>query len=154
MKVIKSFKQATLRALFILISMPAVTWAGVKIDNTLEFDTGMIVKIVSLFLASFCGGVSSLFVNTSFDQSMKNPRLAKIWIGTFLGAFSGLIALDYFNFGIFTILLPTFFVASLGAPIMVFYLMWLSDPETQAEIKESIKAKARSKLNMSDKNEQ
>ena len=114
MKVIKSFKQATLRALFIFISMPAVTWAGVKIDNTLEFDTGIIVKTVSLFLASFCGGISSLFVNTSFDQSMKNPRLAKIWIGTFLGAFSGLIALDYFALGIFTVILPTFVIATLG----------------------------------------
>ena len=146
MKSIKSIKQATMRALFIFVSMPAVTWAGMKVDNTLQVDQSMVVKIIALFLASFCGGVSSTFVKTSFDDGMSYPRVAKIWIGTCLGAFSGLIALDQFSFGIFSIILPTFIIASLGAPIMVFYLMWLSNPETQAEIKEQIKQKVRDKL--------
>lgn len=131
--------------------MPAVTYAGVKLDSTLQLDHTLAMKVIALFIASFCGGVSSLFIHTSFDQNMKNPRLAKVWIGTFLGAFSGLIALDQFSFGIFSIILPTFVIASLGAPIMVFYLMWLSDPATQAEIKEEILQKIRAKKGAGDK---
>lgn len=135
-----------MRALFIFMSMPAVTWAGVKIDNTFSIDHTLSIKILALFISAFVGGVSSTFVETSFDSNMRYPRLAKIWIGTFLGGFSGLIALDYFSLGIFTIILPTYVVATLGAPIMVFYLMWLSNPETQVEIKETIKQKVRDKL--------
>jgi len=115
LKAISNLKQAVMRTIFILISMPAVTWAGVRLDNTINIDQTMTIKVISLFIAAFVGGVSSLFIHTSFDENMKYPRLAKIWIGTFLGAFSGLIALDQLSLGIFTIILPTFVVASLGA---------------------------------------
>lgn len=149
MKSISDVKQATLRALFIFLSMPAVTWAGVKIDNTLDIDTTLILKIASLLVASFWGGVSSALIPTSFDQNMPSPKFTKIWIGTALGLIVGLTMLMHFNFGLFASLLPSFIVGSLGAPIMVFYLMWLSNPETQAEIKEQIKKKVQDKLGVS-----
>lgn len=146
MKVISNFRQATLRALFILISMPVVTWAGVKVDNVLTIDHTLSLKIISLFIASLCGGISSTFVKTSFDDGIKHASIFKVFVGLCLGTCSGMMVIDNFNFGIFSILLPTFIIASLGAPIMVFYLMWLSNPETQAEIKEQIKQKVREKL--------
>ena len=146
MRAISNIKQALLRTLFLFISLPTVTWAGIKIDNTISIDQDLTIKILSLFLAAFVGGVSSSFVATSFDNVVRYPVLFKIFVGTFLGAFSGLIALDYFALGIFTVILPTFVIATLGAPIMVFYLMWLSDAETQAEIKEKIKDKIGSKF--------
>ena len=146
MRAISNIKQALLRTLFLFISLPTVTWAGIKIDNTISIDQDLTIKILSLFLAAFVGGVSSSFVATSFDNGVRYPILFKIFVGTFLGAFSGLIALDYFALGIFTVILPTFVIATLGAPIMVFYLMWLSDAETQAEIKEKIKDKIGSKF--------
>lgn len=130
--------------------MPAVTWAGIKIDNRIELDHGLTLKVFALILASICGGVSSLFVETSFDKNMKYPNLAKVFIGSCLGTCSGLLFVDQLQFGIFSIVLPTFIIASLGAPLMVFYLMWLSNPETQAEIKEQIKQKVREKLNLGD----
>lgn len=146
MRVISDFKQATYRVFFILLCMPAATIAGFKIDNTLTIDSTLSIKVVSLFLASLCGGISSTFVKTSFDDGIKHPNLFKIFVGACLGTCSGLLVIDSFNFGLFSIMLPVFVVASLGAPIMVFYLMWLSNPETQAEIKEQIKQKVRDKL--------
>ena len=146
MRAISSIKQALLGTLFLFISLPTVTWAGIKIDNAISIDQDLTIKILSLFVAAFVGGVSSSFVATSFDNGVRYPILFKIFVGTFLGAFSGLLALDYFALGIFTLILPTFVIATLGAPIMVFYLMWLSDAETQAEIKEKIKDKIGSKF--------
>ena len=46
MKVIFNIRQALVRTLFILLSMPAVTWAWVKIDNTLTIDQNPISKII------------------------------------------------------------------------------------------------------------
>ena len=146
MKVISNIRQALVRTLFILLSMPAVTWAGVKIDNTLTIDYTLSLKVIALFIASLCGGISSTFVKTSFDDGINYPNLFKIFVGTCLGTCIGLAVIDNFSLGIFSIILPVFIVASLGAPIMVFYLMWLSNPETQAEIKEQIKQKVREKF--------
>ena len=146
MKVISNIRQALVRTLFILLSMPAVTWAGVKIDNTLTIDHTLSLKVIGLFIASLCGGISSTFVKTSFDDGIKCPNLFKVFVGTCLGTCAGLAVIDNSTLGIFSIILPVFIVASLGAPIMVFYLMWLSNPETQAEIKEQIKQKVREKF--------
>ena len=146
MKVISNIRQALVRTLFILLSMPAVTWAGVKIDNTLTIDHTLSLKVIALFIASLCGGISSTFVKTSFDDGIKCPNLFKVFVGACLGTCTGLAVIDNFSLGIFSIILPVFIVASLGAPIMVFYLMWLSSPETQAEIKEQIKQKVREKF--------
>lgn len=145
-KQISTFYQAFMRTLFLLICLPAVTWAGVKVDNVLVIDQNLTLKIISIFVAALFGGISSSFVKTSFDDNLKSPIIAKIFAGICLGGFSGLIALEHFGLGIFTILLPSFIIASLGAPIMVFYLLWLSDAETQAEIKEKIKDKIGSKI--------
>lgn len=146
MNTINNIKQAFLRMLFLFISLPAVTWAGVKIDNVVVIDQDLTVKIISIFLAALAGGISSSFVKTSFDENAKYPIVFKIFVGVFLGGFSGLVALEHFSLGIFTLLLPSFIIASLGAPIMVFYLLWLSDAETQAEIKDKIKDKIGSKF--------
>ena len=145
-KFIRSFKQAVLRTIFIFISMPAVTWAGMKMDKEIEVDNLLVFKIIALFVASLCGGISSTFVKTSFDDGINHPNTFKILVGVCLGTFGGLAILDNSSFGIFSIILPTFVVASLGAPIMVFYLMWLSNAETQAEIKENILKVVRDKL--------
>lgn len=146
MKVISNIRQAFLRTLFLFISLPAVTWAGVKADNVIVIDQNLTMKIVFIFISALAGGISSSFVKTSFDDNAKHPIAFKIFVGLFLGGFSGLIALEHFGLGIFTLLLPTFVIASLGAPIMVFYLLWLSDAETQSEIKDKIKQKIGSKL--------
>lgn len=143
---IESFKQALMRTLFLFLAMPTFVMAGVKIDNTISIDAGLTIKFISIVIASLCGGISSTFVNTSFDDGIKHPNLFKIFVGTTLGTCSGMLILDQFSFGIFSMVLPIFIIASLGAPIMVFYLMWLSNPETQAEIKEQIKQKVRDKL--------
>ncbi len=145
-KQISTFYQAFMRTLFLLICLPAVTWAGVKVDNVLVIDQNLTLKIISIFVAALAGGISSSFVKTSFDDNAKYPVIFKMFVGLFLGGFSGLVALEHFGLGIFTLLLPSFLIASLGAPIMVFYLLWLSDAETQTEIKEQIKNKIGSKF--------
>jgi len=136
---IETFYQATMRFLFILISLPTFTFAGVKLDNTLQIDSEYVLKLSSLFIISIAGGISSSFIRTSFDESMKNPAISKILIGAFLGTTSGLLMVEQFNLGFFSTLLPVFVVASLAAPIMVFYLSWFSNKETQEEIKAKIK---------------
>lgn len=145
-----SARQAFLRTVFIFLTMPTATWAGMKLDKAVVFDNILLFKVIALTVASLCGGISSTFVKTSFDDGIKHPNIFKVFVGTLLGTGSGLLVLDNFNFGIFSIFLPTYIIASLGAPIMVFYLMWLSKPETQAEIKEQIARKVREKLNIGE----
>lgn len=130
--------------------MPTATLAGVKMDNAIEIDQNLVIKIASIFIAALAGGISSAFVATSFDANSKHPVLMKIFVGFFIGGFSGLVALDFFELGVFTLLLPTYVVGTLGAPVMVFYILWLSDAETQAEIKEQIKQKVKEKLNIGE----
>lgn len=136
------------RAIFLIVSIPAVAWAGIKFDNALVIDQTESFKFAVLILASIAGGISSAFVRTSFDGSVKHPAIFKIFVGTFLGFLTSMVIQDFFGLGFFSILLLGFFISSLGAPIMVFYLMWLSNAETQEEIKESIKQKVREKLGM------
>lgn len=146
MKVISNVRQATLRTFFILISIPTMAYAGVTIDNSLDIDTTFVITMALIFVASFWGGVSSALIPTSFDANMPNPKFTKIWIGTALGSLSGWGLLTHFNLGLFAATLPSFIVGSLGAPIMVFYLMWFSSAETQAELKEMIKQKVKDKI--------
>lgn len=146
MKVISNARQATLRTFFILISIPTMAFAGVTIDESLDIDTNFIIKIALIFIASFWGGVSSALIPTSFDSNMPNPKFTKIWIGTALGSLSGWGLLSHFNLGLFAATLPSFVIGSLGAPIMVFYLMWFSSAEAQAELREVIKQKVREKI--------
>ncbi len=146
MKVISSPKQALLRACFLLLCLPSVTWAGMKMDNTIEIDQTVAVKVIALIIASFSGGVSSALIPTTFDRSMPYPKVTKIWVGTAIGVLFGLMLTFHLEYGIFMTALPTFVMGSLGAPIMVFYLMWLSSAETQAEIKEEITGFIKSKF--------
>lgn len=141
MNQIESFWQATMRALFILIAFPAFSLAGAQIDNNLRLGHEDLVKFIALFIVSLSGGISSAFIRTSFDKSMSYPHLAKVWVGTSIGTVSGLLMLEYFKMGLFSSLLPSLLIASLGAPIMVFYLIWFANEEMQTEIKEKIKEK-------------
>lgn len=134
-----TIKQAIIWTLGLLLSAPALAFAGVKLDNTINIDAGLSLKVGAMFLTALAGGISSTFINTSFDANMKHPALAKIWIGACLGLVGSMFIFERFELGLFTILLPTFALASLGAPIMVFYLMWISKPDNQAELIETIK---------------
>ncbi len=139
-------RQALMRTIFIFICWPAAAIAGMQIDKSVAIDHVFFIKLIGLLIASILGGISSTFVSTSFDDGIKHPKMFKILVGACLGTFSGMMALDNSSLGIFSIVLPVFIVATLGAPIMVFYLMWLSNPETQAEIKEQITQKVREKI--------
>lgn len=141
MKCIETFYQATMRAIFLIIAVPTFSLAGMHIDNTFRFSSDEIVKFIALFIVSLAGGISSAFIKTSFDKNMTYPNLAKIWVGTALGTVSGLMMMEYFKLGLFSSLLPSLLIASLGAPIMVFYLVWFGNEEMQAEIKKKLKDK-------------
>lgn len=134
------------RAIFLIFSIPAVAWAGIKFDNALVIDQTESFKFAVLILASVAGGISSAFVRTSFDDSVKHPAIFKIFVGSFIGFFAAMAIKEFIDLGFFSVLLLGFFISSLGAPIMSFYLMWISNAETQAEIKEAIKQKVRDKL--------
>ena len=143
---LKNLHQAVFYTVLLGLLTPALTYAGIRIDNTIAIDAQLSLKVIAMAVAALFGGIASIFINTSFDEHMKHPAIAKIFIGFCLGLASALMVFEQFNLGLFSLILPTFAIASLGAPLMVFYLMWLSNPQTQAEIKEAIKQKVRDKL--------
>lgn len=143
MRKLLTMKQNLTASALLAVILPATAWAGIRIDGTTSIDAALSLKVAAIFVASLVGGISSAFIATAFDANMKHPTTAKIFIGTCLGLFVGAFIFEHFQLGLFAALLPSYFVATLGAPILVFYLMWISDPQTQAELKEEIIARAR-----------
>ena len=113
----------------ILISIPVSAIAG-------EYLTDKVDSIInwgfwSVLIGSILGGIAATFIKTEVDSSLSHPIVAKLIIGTGLGFFSCMSYMAYYPETIaMKLALPSFVLGCLGAPIMVFLLTWISDPDT------------------------
>lgn len=112
-----------------LISLPASAIAG-------EYLTAKVDSIInwgfwSVLIGSILGGIAATFIKTEVDSKLSYTILAKLIIGTGLGFFSCMSYMAYYPETIaMKLALPSFVLGCLGAPIMVFLLTWISDPDT------------------------
>lgn len=111
------------------ISLPVSAIAGEylieKVDSIINWG------FWSILLGSILGGIAATFIKTEVDSKLSYTIIAKLIIGTGLGFFSCMSYMAYYPETIaMKLALPSFVLGCLGAPIMVFLLTWISDPDT------------------------
>lgn len=113
----------------LFIFLPMSTIAG-------EYLTDKIESVInwgfwSILIGSILGGVAATFIKTEVDDRLTHTIFAKLMIGIGLGFFSCTSYLAYYPETVaMKLALPSFVLGCLGAPIMVFLLTWISDPDT------------------------
>lgn len=94
-----------------------------------------------LFAAIIAGAITATFIRTDVDVNIKHPTTAKIFIGLTFGLFASLFLSSRYNLDDFQMLLPAYFLASIGTPVMVYVVGIASDKESYALILEWIRRK-------------
>lgn len=113
----------------LLIGLPASAIAGEYLTDKL--DSIINWGFWSVLIGSILGGIAATFIKTEVDSKLSYTILAKLIIGTGLGFFSCMSYMAYYPETIaMKLALPSFVLGCLGAPIMVFLLTWISDPDT------------------------
>lgn len=85
----------------------------------------------SILIGSILGGIAATFIKTEVDSRLSYTILAKLIIGSGLGFLSCMSYIAYYPETVaMKLALPSFVLGCLGAPIMVFLLTWVSDPDT------------------------
>lgn len=113
----------------LLITLPVSAIAG-------EYLTERVDSIInwgfwSILIGSIVGGIAATFIKTEVDDKLSCDVIAKLVIGTGLGFFSCLSYMAYYPETLaLKLALPSFVLGCLGAPIIVFLLTWVSDPDT------------------------
>lgn len=132
------------RWLMILLGIvPSLVWAGQIVDNKFGQDELISDRFVILMISIFslAGSIGSTFIKTDADEFLSNPKLSKIFIGFFLGLAVGLGIYKYYGLSIYLLLAPVFIIASLGSAILVFYMRYLSDPNTKSKLIQKVEQK-------------
>ena len=113
----------------LLVTLPVSALAG-------DFIVSKIESIInwgfwSILIGSIFGGVAATFIKTEVDSKLSYTIIAKLIIGAGLGFLSCMSYMAYYPETIaMKLALPSFVLGCLGAPIMVFLLTWISDPDT------------------------
>lgn len=133
-----------IKAWTIIMSLvwPMSVFAG-KVTGTFGADElladSVVIAIVALF--SLMGGVAATFIKTDADEFVSSHRVAKVFIGFWVGIASGLGIYTKYKLSVYMLLFPVLATASLGSVIMVFYMQYLSDPATRKALREKIDEK-------------
>lgn len=133
-------KHVNLALAFILAYIPISVYAGKVVEKTFGLDELVAdwVVIVILAIFSLAGGIGSNFIHTDADEFVSNPKIAKAFIGFFLGLSVGLALYNYYGLSVYVLLAPVLIVASLGSAILVFYMRWFSAPETRKQMENKL----------------
>lgn len=119
--------------------IPMTVYAGQKVgkfgaEELLE--DGVVIGIVALF--SLVGGMGAMFIKTDADEFVAHPKIAKVFIGFWLGIAVGLGIFNWYDISVYLLLAPVFIASSLGSAILVFYMRWFSDPKTSRKFKDKL----------------
>lgn len=130
-------------SIFLLSLMPSLVWAGQIIDNKFGQDDlindRFVIGMIAIF--SLVGSIGSIFIKTDADEFVRYPNLAKVFIGFFLGIAVGLGIYKYYGLSVYLLLAPVFVISSLGSAILVFYMRYLSDPNTKSKLIRKVESK-------------
>lgn len=95
-----------------------------------------------ILVGAIAGGIASTFIQTEVDSNLSNDRVAKLFIGSFLGFFSCISWVAYYpDTTMMKLALPSFVLGCLGAPIIVFLLTWAADKKTFSKAEKALNKK-------------
>lgn len=122
--------------LILLITVPMAVMAGQPVGSIAALsDFGALL----LILAIIAGAITATFIPTAVDTQLKHTLVAKIFIGIAFGAFASISVSIKYGLGDLELLLPAYFLASIGTPVMVYSIGIAADKDTYLTIYRWIK---------------
>lgn len=122
-----------LLAFFVLV--PSSVWAAAKIstaERVADFEYAGTILLLSAIVA---GAITAIFIPTNVDGQIKKVAFAKWFIGVTFGLFASLFVSSHYHLDDVQMLLPGYFLAAIGTPIMVYVVGIASDKDTYVIIK-------------------
>ena len=114
-------------AMFFLIGLPLTVEAARTVDTLNEINHA---SSILLFTAVVAGAITAVFIPTNVDDNIKHPVLAKSFIGLSFGLFASLSLSSLYKLDDFQMVLPAYFLSSIGTPVMVYAVGIASDEES------------------------
>lgn len=125
-------------SLLLLVAVPVAVVAGQPVSTIASLnDFGALL----LILAIVAGAVTATFVPTAVDAQLKHTIVAKVFIGMAFGSFASIFVSTKYGLGDLELLLPAYFLAGIGTPVMVYSIGIAADKDTYMTIIRWIKAK-------------
>lgn len=121
-----------LLAFFVLV--PSSVWAAAKISTSERVAQFEYAGTILLLAAIMAGGITAMFIPTSVDVQIKRVAFAKLFIGVTFGLFASLFVSSHHRLDDVQMLLPAYFLASIGTPVMVYVVGIASDKDTYATL--------------------
>lgn len=128
-----------LLAFFVLV--PSSVWASSKISTAERIAEFEYVGSILLLCAIMAGAITAMFIPTNVDSQIKKVAFAKWFIGLTFGLFASLFVSSHYHLDDVQMLLPAYFLASIGTPVMVYVVGIASDKDTYDMAKAWIKNK-------------
>lgn len=119
-----------LLAFFVLV--PSSVWASSKLSTTERIAEFEYVGTILLLFAIMAGAITAMFIPTAVDAQVKKVAFAKWFIGLTFGLFASLFVSSHQHLDDVQMLLPAYFLASIGTPVMVYVVGIASDKDTYA----------------------
>lgn len=121
-----------LLAFFVLV--PSSVWAAAKISTAERVANFEYAGTILLLSAIIAGSITAMFIPTNVDGQIKKVAFAKWFIGMTFGLFASLFVSSRYHLDDVQMLLPGYFLAAIGTPIMVYVVGIASDKDTYATL--------------------
>lgn len=106
----------------------SLAYAGVRENNPSQMiqDLGVLLLAFPVFLGTLTG----MIIKTEVDNTFTNPRLSKFLIGIGFGVCATVgLAHKYPSLSIYGLFFPSYCLAALGTPVMVYSAAIVSDAQ-------------------------
>lgn len=124
--------------LLLLVAVPVAVFASKPVSSISSLsDFGASLLIIAII----AGAVTATFIPTAVDLQLKHTVIAKIFIGIAFGSFSSIFVSTRYGLGDLELLLPAYFLSSIGTPVMVYSIGIAADKDTYVTIISWIKRK-------------
>lgn len=122
--------------LILLVIVPMSVMAGQPVSSIAALgDFGAILLVIAII----AGAITATFIPTAVDAQLKHTIFAKIFIGMAFGAFASISVSIKYGLADLELLLPAYFLASIGTPVMVYSIGIAADKDTYLTIYRWIK---------------
>lgn len=119
-----------LLAFFVLVPCSVLASSQMSTsERVADFEYAGTVLLVTAIIA---GAITAMFIPTNVDNQIKKVAFAKWFIGLTFGLFASLFVSSHYQLDDVQMLLPAYFLASIGTPVMVYLVGIASDKDTYA----------------------
>lgn len=119
--------------LLLVILLPFSVYGGQSVPKQTQFLTDWAFVVVGLALAS--GAWTARHIPTAVDSQIVGGPKAKLFIGLTSGTFSTIgLSQQYPSLDTLDLIFPSYLLAAIGTPVMVYAISIASDAETYSAI--------------------